>query len=216
MNDQAQTASDYTSSAACQLLATHCACCGKPLVDSDSVETGVGPVCRKKHGYGVPTSPAAFRDAFKAARELAADEPERYAPACAAIAVEDAHKAANVLTHRAALVQGTAKVYTIAAIIHALGYHKLAERITTNAGAIRVETAECDAFGPCLKVVAPYSPAFNQACKDRKVWSRWSKADKARFVALKSRKALWEALSDAFGGMAVIGSKGIKTLPKAG
>lgn len=213
MNDTA----DYTASAACQMLATHCACCGKPLVDSDSVETGVGPVCRNKHGYAVPTGPADLRGSFRAARALERAEPElELGPACSAIAGEDTHRAANILTHRAALVQGTAKVYTIAAIIHALGYHTLAERITTNAGAIRVEPAEHEAFGPCLKVVAPYSPAFNQACKDRKVWSRWSKADKARFVALKSRKALWEALSDAFGGMAVIGSKGIKTLPKAG
>jgi hypothetical protein len=33
------------------MLATQCACCGLPLVDAKSVETGVGPDCRKKHGF---------------------------------------------------------------------------------------------------------------------------------------------------------------------
>lgn len=41
----------YEDSEACKLVATCCACCGRPLVDSVSVETGMGPVCRAKHGY---------------------------------------------------------------------------------------------------------------------------------------------------------------------
>ncbi len=41
----------YEQSASCKLVATHCACCCRPLVDAISVEAGVGPVCREKHGY---------------------------------------------------------------------------------------------------------------------------------------------------------------------
>jgi hypothetical protein len=41
----------YESAPATKLLATHCACCSRPLVDAVSVETGIGPDCRKKHGY---------------------------------------------------------------------------------------------------------------------------------------------------------------------
>lgn len=41
----------YEDSKACKLLATHCACCSKPLVDAESVNTGMGPICRNKHGY---------------------------------------------------------------------------------------------------------------------------------------------------------------------
>jgi hypothetical protein len=41
----------YEHSASCKLVATHCACCRRPLVDAVSVETGMGPICRKKHGY---------------------------------------------------------------------------------------------------------------------------------------------------------------------
>jgi hypothetical protein len=41
----------YENAPATKMLATNCACCAKPLVDSVSVETGVGPECRAKHGY---------------------------------------------------------------------------------------------------------------------------------------------------------------------
>lgn len=37
----------YTNAPACKLLATHCVCCGRPLVDSVSVELGIGPECRE-------------------------------------------------------------------------------------------------------------------------------------------------------------------------
>jgi hypothetical protein len=41
----------YENAPATRILATHCVCCGRPLVDAVSVETGVGPDCRKKYGY---------------------------------------------------------------------------------------------------------------------------------------------------------------------
>jgi hypothetical protein len=37
---------DYQNAPACRLLATHCACCGRALLDSVSVELGIGPECR--------------------------------------------------------------------------------------------------------------------------------------------------------------------------
>lgn len=39
----------YENAPATKMLATHCAFCSRPLVDAQSVETGVGPICRKKH-----------------------------------------------------------------------------------------------------------------------------------------------------------------------
>jgi hypothetical protein len=41
----------YENAPATKMLATHCAACGRPLVDSVSVEVGMGPDCRKKYGY---------------------------------------------------------------------------------------------------------------------------------------------------------------------
>ena len=41
----------YENAPATRMLATHCAACGRPLVDATSVETGMGPVCRERYGY---------------------------------------------------------------------------------------------------------------------------------------------------------------------
>ena len=36
----------YENAPATKMLATNCCCCGRPLVDSMSVELGIGPECR--------------------------------------------------------------------------------------------------------------------------------------------------------------------------
>lgn len=41
----------YENAPATKMLAVYCACCSRPLVDAKSVETGMGPHCRAKHGY---------------------------------------------------------------------------------------------------------------------------------------------------------------------
>lgn len=53
----------YEESIQCQVLATACACCSKPLVDSVSIETGMGPVCRSKHGYNLEVPEETRREA---------------------------------------------------------------------------------------------------------------------------------------------------------
>ena len=44
----------YENAPATKLLASHCAACGRPLVDAQSVESGMGPECRSK--YGLPNT----------------------------------------------------------------------------------------------------------------------------------------------------------------
>jgi hypothetical protein len=41
----------YENAPATKLLATHCVCCNRPLVDAVSVELGIGPDCRAKYGF---------------------------------------------------------------------------------------------------------------------------------------------------------------------
>lgn len=41
----------YENAPATKMLATHCAICGRPLLDAKSVEIGIGPTCREKYGY---------------------------------------------------------------------------------------------------------------------------------------------------------------------
>ena len=43
----------YTNAPATALVATHCAVCNRELLDAVSVEAGIGPVCREKHGYNI-------------------------------------------------------------------------------------------------------------------------------------------------------------------
>lgn len=44
----------YEAAPAVALLATHCALCGRPLLDAPSVECGMGPICRAKALQGAP------------------------------------------------------------------------------------------------------------------------------------------------------------------
>ncbi len=41
----------YENAPATRMMATHCVCCGKSLVDAPSLESGMGPICRQKYGY---------------------------------------------------------------------------------------------------------------------------------------------------------------------
>lgn len=63
--------SNYESAPATKLLATACACCGRPLVDVVSVETGIGPECRKKFSVDVITDEAARVEANKLVHAVA-------------------------------------------------------------------------------------------------------------------------------------------------
>lgn len=63
----------YTDAPATKMLATHCAACGRPLVDSASVEAGMGPDCRAK--YGLPELDDATRsEANKLVYQIALDQ----------------------------------------------------------------------------------------------------------------------------------------------
>lgn len=40
----------YENAPATRLVATHCCVCGRPLVDAESVRTGIGPICAENYG----------------------------------------------------------------------------------------------------------------------------------------------------------------------
>jgi len=62
----------YESAPATQLVATHCCACNRPLVDAKSVELGIGPVCRKKHGFDMPVDDATRKAANALVYQIAA------------------------------------------------------------------------------------------------------------------------------------------------
>lgn len=174
----------YENAPATALVATDCACCGRPLVDAVSVETGIGPVCRAKHGYSDAQAPADWARARTAIGELAALLGD----------CSDAHRAANMIVHRIACEQGSPAVPSMIAAVYSLGFQTLALRIAGNlTAAIRVTR---DSSG-LLAVKAPFSEAFNanvRRCRGQ----RWDGARKVRTVPASERTALWGALKASF------------------
>lgn len=63
--------STYENAPATKLLATHCACCGRSLVDAVSVEHGIGPDCRERYGVDVVVDEAARKEANEIVFRLA-------------------------------------------------------------------------------------------------------------------------------------------------
>jgi len=184
----------YENASATKLVATHCICCGRPLVDAASVERGVGPECARKYGYDDAQGEPDW-DAVQKALELYAGGeapcfPER-----------DAHKAANVLTHHVAACPSDSSWPAVAAI-DALGFKLLARTLALRLGAIVVETE-----GDTLVVKAPFSEAFNVALR-RVPGAHWNAERKVRTVPAMQRMQLWSAIKTAFGpGTLVVGAR---------
>ena len=61
----------YEDAPATKMLATYCAVCGRPLVDANSVEAGIGPDCRRKYGYNDPCGDEARMAANKLVHDIA-------------------------------------------------------------------------------------------------------------------------------------------------
>ena len=188
----------YENSPACLLLATNCACCGRPLVDAKSVELGIGPDCRAKYGFDdVPTAPD-FIAARTIALNFAADLNDE-----TVLDWTDARVVCNLLVHRYAS-DHKANAWAATAI-HALGYVKLSAKLLKRAKTATVEIRSVDAT--TLSVRAPFSPEFNAALK-AVPGRRWDGAAKVWRVPVTARKALWGAVRSAFTGLTLVSDKG--------
>lgn len=98
----------YENAPATQLVATQCAACGRPLVDAESVETGMGPSCRRKYGRL-----SSGMDA-------------------------DARRQANKLVHQIAVQQLGIDAAKAAHKLRELGFARLADRVQRRTCHVRV------------------------------------------------------------------------------
>lgn len=99
----------YENAPATRMLAVYCAACSRPLLDAKSVEIGLGPECRKRHGY----------------RDL--------------LALSDVSRArANLLVHEIAVAQTGLRVLEAVGELRALGLPTLADRIAERCAEIVV------------------------------------------------------------------------------
>lgn len=177
----------YEFSAATQLLATYCACCSRPLVDAVSAETGMGPVCRKKHGYYSEGGEADW----EAAEAVLEDTTYAYLIKTAAWNY-DARGVANHMIFLIACDQKGPEVARATAALRALGFETVAARIAKRLISVKV-TSE----GDSLVVESGFNPRFNEAIRAVK-GARWDAERKVRVVPSSQRLALWQAIKASF------------------
>lgn len=178
----------YENATATKMLATHCVCCGRPLVDAVSVEVGMGPECRK--GFGDDVS----NEARTKANELVH---------AAAVMAQTGH---------------VERVVEYASELKKLGFDKLASKVGRRFKKVADNRVKADIVieevGDELRVKTPFrrgkSKDFIQAW--RKIRGRrYSKG--FNYVPKSQKAALWELLCDYFGGKYGDGPKGVFRVP---
>lgn len=189
----------YEQAPGTALLATHCCVCARPLLDARSVELGIGPECRKKHGFNEADADADW-PAVMAELDgiLSRDEVN---PS------HESRKAANVIVHRIACAQKAAPVPGLINALRALGFRKLATRIAERLCIVKIAITE-----DYISVVTPYSEHAVE-CLRRVRGRRWDRESKSNLFPIGAKPELWRALKLAFPGERGIGPDGIFEIP---
>ena len=188
----------YETAPATILLATHCACCGRPLVDATSVEAGVGPECRRRHGYDDAQGEPDWAAAERFVGELADS-------------TRTPREVVNRLVHRFACSTDRTERSELMGAIAALGYTTLARKLATQAaGIVKVLPA-----GDRLAIETPYRADFVAALKAERIGARWNRDDKVWTIPTdaRARAGLWRALRSHFAGALLVTERGDSTVP---
>lgn len=181
----------YTDDPNTRRLATHCVCCGLPLRDAVSVETGIGPICREKHGYG----------------EAVTDENRSEANRLV--------HAAGVAAKECRLTD----LFGIADLIEALGFAKLAGVIRDRYIDIKLTDPKPRGDRVFIAVFTPYAPDFNGELRRRVPAAAILREDdedgkfKCWRVDGYYKRELLGALACSFGGKQGLGEKGVFAIP---
>lgn len=209
----------YETAPATIMLATFCACCSRPLVDAVSVEAGVGPECRKRHGYaeaqGEPDWVAVQAELGNLVSRSVFTT-QSHDPTIS-VAVSEAawrlggletRRIANQLVHRIAVEQQGQHVLALTNALKALGYTKLAERIAHRLAPVQIELTE-DGY----VVKTPYSEEGVIAMRSvpGRRWVGKGRAGRNVFP-VSSKRPLFETLRRVYHGTNASGPKGLFTL----
>lgn len=187
------------------MVATQCACCSRPLVDADSVEAGIGPECRKRHGFGVPVAEPDWGRAIDILGGIPGDQvPPGVYDGIDAI---DPHAICNALVHAIAVNQMGDHCARMALVIDALGYARLAERIIKRLGTVHV-TPFKDRF---YSVSAPYQDEFVSLIKGVP-GRRWDGKLKVNIVPQTQARTLADILRRCYPGYVCVSDKGMRVL----
>lgn len=188
----------YENAPATKLLATHCCCCGRSLVDAISVERGIGPDCAEKYGYFEAQVPINLEQYCNLVGEI---------PLAIYDETFDRHKEVNKLVYEIASKSKNEKdVPSMIMMIYHLGFHVLATKLSNKIYGIEVKKSN---NGDYYNVFTPFSRdwLFNvRGIKGRK----WNSVNKCWEIPLSQRMSLWNAIKVTFPGFLVIGNNGIK------
>lgn len=191
-------------------LATNCCACGRALRDAKSVEVGIGPHCRKKHGFD--TTYNALTDSQR--------------------------KSVNVLIHRAGIAcekNDIKLILKLAKKIERRGFSVVANRIRTRFVKIRIHRANgVDEYGwtpkrggfktgeqhDVVRVWTPYSPEFNGNRRDNRLRGRPCKeqTEFGKFhweFKVEHSTLLMRVLALTFPGQSYLCDNGIFEVPTA-
>jgi len=172
----------YQDSKACEMVATHCCCCSRPLVDAKSVEIGIGPICRSKYGFDIDVDEESREKANKLVYKVACDpsHPE---------AVDHCKELHDLGFHVLA-----SKVMSAVAAIQ-----------------ITMTDAEHPHGPGRLSVKTPYSPDVVEAMRCIR-GRRWDKEGKVNTFPISSKADLWKMMQTFYKGRVVVGPKGPFTI----
>lgn len=174
----------YENSVQCRLLATHCCVCGKALVDSISVQMGIGPDCRQGFNQGIDA------DTQKACNVLTHE---------AAVAAQEGN---------------VAKVRKCAEMIRTLGLPVLADKILErfkNAERLaKITIVEKDGM---LIVKTPWKQTPGFAAAWRAIPGRRYQYGR-NIVPVSSRREVWELIKQFFPDVYGVGPQGAFKVPK--
>lgn len=125
----------YEEAPATEMMASHCLLCGRPLVDAVSVETGIGPVCREKYGYGADLGDPPNWEKFDELLQTAPEAVQENVASTKHRANEQRWKLMNQLIHLAGTRHGTgaademAVIASVSELAGALGYRQVQDKI---------------------------------------------------------------------------------------
>lgn len=185
----------YENAPATILLNTNCACCGKKLVDANSVERGIGPVCNEKYfQIDINTDTSDWKRANELINKIARKDVD------------------------------PTKVKSWVTELQFCGYPKVAARIqerfekriekAKKKAPVKIFALMNDSAGG-FSVSTPYNVAFINDLKSSVEYSqrRWNGEEKRWEISAFAKPALWSCVKRHFAGETAHGPKGFFTVP---
>lgn len=187
---------------ATKLVATHCCVCGRPLVEADSVETGIGPICSKRNKVGHFSHTP---DVEGAAGFLVGTG--------VVVNLEDPHKAANQLIYILAADQESPHVSALCMALEALGYTEVARAIASRLAPAYV-SVRSENGGLAVRFKTKSDGTFDKLVTAfRSVPGRgFDKKTKTNSFPVTSKGALWTALVKALPKGSIVDGTSFKAL----